>query len=293
MQAGEYDLAHFLVDSGVSLTPRIPVTKKPPRGFPLSEYLNGSKILTWEELRENWKAENFAAVTGVNHLVGFDFDAVPDYWAFWDSVGVNLHNETLSVKTSRGIQNWFFDFSSEVSKFKSVINGSPFVKLEIFTKNHLLAVPGNLHPCGHKYELLGTSTILRKDGIVWAGIERLKSLHWIGEIYEPTDDGSFESGDLSQEIEDFEKSVHLLAQHWKRGYRNRLLIALSGVLIRENISEEAAVKLVRAVIEATSDSEARLNAPAKMRYLYKHREKAKRLQGIPALLSLFKEIEAS
>ena len=285
----EFD--RILIEQGISLIPRVDGTKEPPAGFHYSDRWDGKKVADLEETA-SWKVHDRAAICGVNHLVVFDFDSVESYQRFWDKrLADNLPNETLSVRTSRGVQVWFFDYSLNLLKLRNVIDAKPTLQMEIFLQKHLAAVPNNTHPSGKKYSLLGSATIARKDGIVDRAIDRLRSLHWVGSIYSDGGTTPLHIGDLSEQITDIEEFSTMLAKHWKPGYRNKLLLALSGYLIRRNICESSAVALVNLVIDKTGDGSARQSAVSKMRYQYRNRGRIKRLQGLKSLVKVAIEVE--
>lgn len=168
----------LLVDQGISLVPRPKGTKVVSAGFPLKEAFRG-KVATLKDISV-WPDIDRAAVCGINGLVVLDFDSEESYRKFWDQkLASSLQDETFTIRTSRGYANWFFDRAVNLSQFPSTINARPTLQLEIFLKNHLAACPGNTHPSGAIYRLLGTGNILRKDGIVRESLERLKgSFNW-------------------------------------------------------------------------------------------------------------------
>ena len=285
----EFD--RILVEQGISLLPRVDGTKEPPAGFRYSDRWEGKKIANLEET-SSWKVHDRAAICGVNHLVVFDFDSMPSYERFWDKrLAQDLPNETLSIRTSRGVQIWFFDFSLELAKLQNVIDAKPTLQMEIFLQKHLAAVPNNTHPSGKKYQLLGSVTIARKDGIVSRAIERLRSLHWVGTIYSDSEITPFKTGNLTEQITDMEEFSTSMAKYWKPGYRNKLILALSGYLIRKNICEDSAVALINAIINKTGDNAARQSAISKIRYQYRNRDRIKRLQGLKSLARVALEVE--
>ncbi|MGI0081595.1 MAG: hypothetical protein ACRECH_18495, partial [Nitrososphaerales archaeon] len=116
-------LDKLLVKQGISLVPRVGGTKSPPAGFPLIKYYDG-KIATLQEI-SSWKDTDRAAVCGIHGLVVFDFDSVAFYELFWRLKNVErIAQETLSVRTARGFQNWFFDLSLDLSKLSSTVDVS-------------------------------------------------------------------------------------------------------------------------------------------------------------------------
>lgn len=289
----EFD--RILIEQGISLIPRVPGTKEPPAGFSYADRWDGTKIAKLEETA-SWKEHDRAAVCGVNHLVVFDFDSIASYERFWGTqrFASNLPNETLCVRTSRGIQVWFFDNSTDLSKMKNVIDGKPMIDVEIFIQKHLAAVPNNTHPSGKKYILLGTCTVARKDGIIERGIERLRSLHWTGSIYSDSGTVPIQLGSLSEQITDFNRAVEYFSPFWKRGHTHRFLLALSGYLIRSNISEQSATLLVEAIVNKAGDSSShKREALYQIHYAYKNKDRAKRLLGANGLSDVMMEIEQS
>ncbi len=290
----EFD--RILIEQGISLIPRVPGTKEPPAGFSYSDRWDGTKIAKLDEIA-SWSVHDRAAICGVNHLVTLDFDSMDAYSRFWGGqrLARDLPQETLCVRTSRGIQAWFFDYSQDLAKFKNVIDGKPAVEMEIFIRKHLAAVPNNTHPSGKKYLLLGGYTIARKDGIVSQSVDRLRSLHWQGTPYSDEGATPMKIGDLSDQIDsaDIERMASMFATSWKPGFRNRFLLALAGYLIRGNVSEISAVALVNAIIDKTGDVRARQSAVSKVRYEYRNKDKIKRLQGVVSLKKIIMEVELS
>lgn len=290
----------ILIEQGVSLVPRVTGTKVPPAGFNLTERWDGKKIATLEEC-QTWKDHDRAAVSGVNSLVVFDADSEIAYETLWGKkTAERLPSETLSVKTSRGIQTWFFDKTLDYSRLKSWIDCRPIIDFEILIQRHLAAVPGNTHPSGAKYELMGTKNIMQKDGVVNAVVERLTSLHWIGSIYsksliitgQPSDRVLTESFDEK----DLERGIEFLTPFWiasakSHELRFRFMLALSGFFIRRNASENAAVQFVERLTEAANDIHAKRRAPTRMRALYRSSSHIDHVQGLPTLLEVMKEIE--
>ena len=285
----EFD--RILIEQGVSLIPRVDGTKEPPAGFHYSDRWDGKKIADLAEC-VSWEEHDRAAVCGVNHLVVLDFDSMESWEKFWGPKRtMNLPNDTLCVRTSRGVQMWLFDYSLDLSKLKSVIDGKPTINLEIFLQRHLAAVPNNTHPSGRKYQLLGTSTIARKDGTVQVLIDRLRSFHWTGSIYEESRIPAPILGDNSEEITDFKEAVDFFSPFWKRGHTHKFLLGLSGYLIRNNISEQSALALVDAIIENVGDKNTRNEALYQIRYAYRNRTRVKRLHGANGLSEVMLEID--
>ncbi len=289
LYVNEFD--RLLIEQGVSLIPRVPGTKEPPSGFHYSDRWDGKKIADGSEAA-SWGVHDRAAVCGVNHLVVFDFDSMESYGKFWyRRLADDLPNETLCVRTFRGIQVWFFDYSMDLSKVKNVIEGNPVLNMEIFLQKHLAAVPNNTHPSGKKYNLLGTVTIARKDGIVIQAVERLRSLHWVGSVYSDSASTPANVGDLSGQITDFDVAVKYFTPFWKRGHTHKFLLALSGYLIRENVSLDSALALVNAIIVAVGDTKSRNEALYQVRFNYRNAKNAKRLYGRSGLASIMVEIQ--
>ncbi len=287
----EFD--RILIEQGISLIPRVPGTKEPPAGFHYSDRWDGKRIADLKET-ESWEVHDRAAVCGVNHLVVFDFDSEDAYYTFWDQkLAHQLFYDTLVVRTRRGFQAWFFDYSCDLSKFVNVIDGKPALDVEIFLQKHLAAIPNNTHPSGRKYELMGSYVIARKDGIVEKGIERLRSLKWIGSPYSSTGTVPMKIGTLNEEIQDLDEFSSTMAKYWKPGFRNKLLLALAGYMIRKNISEESAVRLIEAIIEKSKDYPAKQSAVSKIRYEYRNRDRIKRFYGVSTLAKVALEIQQS
>ncbi len=287
----EFD--RILLEQGVSLIPRVPGTKEPPAGFRYADRWDGRKLATLEEMA-SWSVHDRAAVCGVNHLVVFDFDSEVAYYTFWDQkIAHQLFLDTLVVRTARGFQVWFFDYSVDLKKFVNVVDGKPTIAMEIFLQKHLAAVPNNTHPSGKKYELMGSYTIARKDGIFDKAIERLRSLHWVGSVYSDVGTTPMRIGDLSGRIDDLDEFSSQMAKFWKPGYRNKLLLALAGYLIRKNISEDAAIELIEVIIQKTGDHAARQSAVSKMHYEYRNRHKIKRFLGGRSLAKIALEVQQS
>ena len=285
----EFD--RILIEQGVSLIPRIPGTKEPPKDFHYSDRWDGKIVANLEECA-SWEVHDRAAVCGVNHLMVLDFDSMESWERFWGPKRSQvLPNDTLCVRTSRGIQMWLFDYSLNLDILKNVIDGNPTIKLEIFLQKHLAAVPNNTHPSGKKYQLLGTTTIARKDGTFEVLIDRLRSLKWIGSIYSEKGTSSLQIGNLSEDITDFDKAVDFFSPFWKRGHTHKFLLALSGYLIRQNISEDSALKLVNAIIDNVGDKPKKNEALYQVRYNYRNKDRVKRILGINGLTDVMLEVD--
>lgn len=222
----------------------------------------------------SWNDCDRAAICGVNHLLVFDFDSEESYVKFWDKkIASEIHNETFTVKTSRGYQNWFFDVSINQSDYKSAIDVRPLLEMEIFVHHHLASVPGNTHSSGFVYELVGTGKILRKDGILKNVIERLRSLGWTGNEFSIKASSASIAGEhIPTEIE-IKRLSEILAKKWKPGVRNRLILEICGFLIREGWSEGDALKVFEGIIRITSDSHSRTSVIQKVHYQYRTRDK--------------------
>lgn len=273
-------LDKILVAQHVALVPRPRGTKSVSAGFKLTEAFDG-KVATLEEISA-WKDEDRAAVAGINNLLVFDFDSREAYEQFWGlkEKAADVQNQTFTVKTHRGISNWFFDLSIDISKFQATINVRPVLDLEIFIQKHIAACPGNLHPSGSTYELLGTTQILRKDGILEQAIERLRSLGWRGSPYKSSiiESNSVENWELSKELPDSEinEIARKIAPFYKRGVRHKFIFAVCGLMIREHRSEETAIKVLSAIHDLVdSTAQDRTAMKSQVHNRYKHPDPAK------------------
>ena len=291
MTPNRASLDKLLLEQGVSLVPIVRGTKKPPAGFPLLEHFNGCE-LTLDELASTWSKYDRAAVCGIGALCVFDFDSSESYQKFWDhKLAVGIQNETLTVKTSRGFQNWFFDSSINLGETKSSIDARPILEAEILVQRHLAQCPGNLHPSGITYELLGTGRIAKRDGALQAALERLRSLGWSGSPYPAPVGSSTLASHLNKEVseEEISRIVKSLLPLWRPGYRNRLTLALSGFLIKEGVSQQSALLIFERLIEAAGDKGARYSVLGKVRYQYHTKDKHP-LSGLSTIVQIRKEL---
>jgi hypothetical protein len=291
-------------NQGISLIPRYKGTKD-RYPFAYKDYLEGKIRASLTDILE-WSAKryDFAAVCGLAGLVVFDFDSFEAYQTFWGSknLAAKLPSQTLAVSTSRGIQLWFIDRSLDLQKTRTVIDCRSCLEMEIFLHHHLAACPGNVHPCGKKYELLGTSRIMRKDFVVNRAVDRLYNFGWIGSIYLQDETprrssykGSKKLPPLNQEIDHLEKTVEFYLPYWVAGSgkHHRLLMALSGYLIRKGIKEESAERFLTALLLAANRDHDIRPSVQQLRWFYKNASTAKKIQGLPSLSRVMKEIEES
>ncbi|MHB8603377.1 MAG: bifunctional DNA primase/polymerase [Nitrosotalea sp.] len=287
-----------LLNQGVSLVPIVPYTKKPPIAFPLLDYfeqrvrtLNHNEIMDFALGAGKF---GFAAVAGVNKLVGIDTESEADFKTLWETnLASSLPSLTFTVKTSRGICCWFFDPEADFENLKSAIPMQPVIQGEIIVHNHLMQVPGSIHPSGHVYELLGTDKILVKPGVVGQIIERLKSLGWVGSAYYGTvsamDAISFAS--LTERLTEKDKQgiVLELLPCWRPGYRNRLILALCGLLIKNRVAKNDARDLIKRLALGANDKGALYSALAKVEYQYRNCG-TRRLLGYRGLVEIKREL---
>ncbi|MGH2638525.1 MAG: hypothetical protein ACRDF4_04485, partial [Rhabdochlamydiaceae bacterium] len=227
-----------ICDQKIGLVPIIPRTKNPPFGFPLSAYYERTKPpLTLQELA-GYASKNFgfAAIAGINSLVGIDVESEQDYLRLWDcKIAESLPNLTVVVKTSRGYCAWFIDPEADFANLKSAISMQAAINGEIIMHNHLMNCPGNIHPSGFVYRLVGTDKIALRPGIVDQMIQRLKSLGWIGDplYFKTALSDEIIEGELTEHLSETEKGriVKQLLPCWQIGYRNKLILATCGLLI--------------------------------------------------------------
>lgn len=281
---------------GINLIPIIPQTKKPPLGFPLIDYYERKKSrLTLQELaRYASKGLGFAAIAGFNFLVGIDTESKEDYLKLWDrKIAESLPSLTVVVKTSRGYCAWFFDPKADFANLKSAIPMQPAIAGEIIVHDHLMNCPGNVHPSGAVYQVIGTDKIAVKPGIIGEVMERVKSLGWVGNPYynASSPNGIFE-GELTERLSEAEKEriVNQLLPCWKVGYRNRLILAICGLLIKSRVAKEDAKELVTSIATLANDRAALSSALSKVEYQYRNARNRPNLVGYSGIVAIMREL---
>jgi hypothetical protein len=294
----------ILLDQGISLVPRVRGTKSPPTGFLLLEHYNG-KIANLDEISK-WEDLDRAAICGVHNLIVFDFDSLGLYELFWEKKNVDrIAGETFTVKTARGVQNWFFDLSLDASRLPSTINVSlpnpedskndkSAWKAEIFIRRHMSACPGNMHPSGITYELVGTSNILRKDGIFDQALQRFHSLHCSissTEISSYADSQPINPGSLGLTDWQMSELTSILAQLWFEGGHHTWIISSAGWLLRLHVQQTQAASFLStlaAQLGCKTREHTAGHVSRQIFALYKSADKGKRIPGLTSLLELAK-----
>jgi hypothetical protein len=284
------DVLLSLQRQGISLVPRIRGTKdKYP--FRYTEFKNGTKKATEQDLLQ-WTGLGYdlAAISGINKLVVLDFDSESSYLKFWDKKIVReLPKESLTVRTSRGYSNWFFDDSMDPSGFADKLDARPILEMEIFLNGHLAACPGNLHPSGVLYEAIDTLQVLKKNGLVEQAIERLVSLGWTrpfrisGGVSQP----GIGSLDLSES--EFLRLQNALSELWFDGQHHAWIVGVTGWFLRAHISEEATTRfIVNVTGRLGCKKSCWKEAPTQVRALYRAAQNSPtfRVPGISSLIRL-------
>jgi hypothetical protein len=225
---------------------RPPGTKSVVAGFDLKSAFEGKVLPSLEEL-ECWDGD-YAAVAGLNGLVGVDSDSAASRIKFWDCrLAQELPNDTVVVQTNRGFCDWFFDPSLNLEIMPTVIDCRPVLDVEIFFHHHLLAVPGNLHPSGSVYRLVGTSRVLVKRGIADVLIERVRSLG-VSVGTNSSNMCSYPSalaaGILRLDAKFAEGVEKAIEKIWLKGQRYKIQLALAGWFLRLEIAPDQAIEFI-------------------------------------------------
>jgi len=275
---------------GLSVIPLVWGTKAPPSGLKWKEYQK--RLPTREEI-ESWFNKdlyNIAIICGSvsQGLLVVDFDNY-EYYKNWclelPEEWKKILSWTWVAKTGRGAHIYF--------RYKRVLRTKPKVRegIDIKAEASFVVAPPSLHPSGVFYEFIngGPGTPISIYELNNSEFNELKKLlGWVEEKKVVVKTTLERERNLKDE--ECLKIYTLLSDAYKPGYRDLIILFLTGWLRRANISYDSARRVVELLAKDDEELESRIYVLDRTYGLRGNPPTKEELKGKSGLLEVLTEV---